>query len=591
MDAVVDIKSRLSIEDVISRYLELKRSGRNFKAISPFTNEKTASFMVSPEKQIWHDFSSGKGGNMFSFVMEMEGLDFKGALELLARQAGVDLSQYSNRADASDSQQKERLYEILELSTKFYQIHFSKNKKAYEYILKKRGINKQTALDFKIGYSPSSGSSLVTFLKSKGFSAQEIKRAGLSSQRGSTVNDMFRGRIMIPLMDLVGRVVGFTARQLENNSNLPSRQAGAPKYINTPASPLYDKSRHVFGLHLAKESIRKAKYSVVVEGNLDVISSHQAGARQVVATAGTAATAMQLKALGRFAEDVRLAFDQDEAGIKAAERSIGVATKAGVNLSIITISGAKDPDELIQKSPKQWLESIQKPKYALDWLISHYKKQIDINSAQGKREFSDIILAVVKTLPDSVEQDHYVKQIAKLIDISPEALRSKLGQQKTFSTPLKRIKTQPMIQAEDIDRIKAQNQLLAICLIMPETRPVLDVVIAEMLPETHAQKLLVTLKKHSSKNTLEISKLKDLSEYAKILILLYEETYQGLDALELHYEAARLQSRLVAKYVKIQKDIIASSLRETKGADATELLKKAKKLDVLLNSNKETIND
>src|SRR3989344_6018171 len=139
MDAVEDIKGRLSIEDVISRYLELKRSGRNFKAISPFTNEKTASFMISPEKQIWHDFSSGKGGNMFSFVMEMEGLDFKGALELLARQAGVDLSQYNNRAGAGDSKQKERLYEVLELSTKFYQIHFSKNKKAYEYILKKRG--------------------------------------------------------------------------------------------------------------------------------------------------------------------------------------------------------------------------------------------------------------------------------------------------------------------------------------------------------------------------------------------------------------------------------------------------------------------
>src|SRR3990167_10657780 len=209
-DAVEDVKSKLSIEDVVSRYVELKRAGRNWRGLSPFSSEKTPSFMVSPEKQIWHDFSSGKGGNMFSFVMEMEGLDFKGALELLARQAGIDLSQYRGSYDGQRSKQKERMYSALELAAKFYQVHFSKNQGALEYILKKRGFSKETALEFKIGYSPDSGTALGDFLHGKGYSEEEMKQAGLVSVRYKSADqrsrDMFRGRIMIPLMDSVGRV-------------------------------------------------------------------------------------------------------------------------------------------------------------------------------------------------------------------------------------------------------------------------------------------------------------------------------------------------------------------------------------------------
>ena len=584
MDAVEDIKGRLSIEDVIGRYLELKKSGRNFKAISPFTNEKTASFMISPEKQIWHDFSSGKGGDMFSFIMEMEGLDFKDALELLARQAGIDLSQYSTGRGDQTSKQKERLYEVLDLAAKFYQIHFSKNKKAYEYILKKRGYNKKTALNFRIGYSPASSSSLTTFLKSKGFSPQEIKRAGLSSQRGAMSKDMFRGRIMIPLMDRTGRVVGFTARLLDPDDN-------APKYINTPATPLYDKSRHIFGLHLAKEAIRKNGYSVVVEGNMDVIASQQAGVQTCVASAGTALTEHQLKALGQLARDVRLAFDQDSAGMQATERSIPIAAKTGVNLSIINVPGAKDPDELIQKNPALWQKSIDKSQYAVDWLIGRYKKQIDISSARGKREFSDIILSVIKGLSDDVEQDHYVNELSKLINVSKDSLRSKLSKQLVKKSVLKRPKTTAANNnSSDMDRAKTQNQLLAICLMMPEERPAIEFLKPEMLPDPRAQKLWETLQKHESNNTQKINKLKELSEFAKMLVLLYEEVYSGLDELELRYEAMRLQRRLIASYVKIQKDDIASKLRSANQTDSQKLLKIAKELDALLNQAKENVN-
>jgi DNA primase len=629
MDAVEDIKGRLSIEDVISRYVELKRAGRNFRGLSPFGNEKTPSFMVSPEKQIWHDFSSGKGGNMFSFVMEMEGLDFKGALELLARQAGIDLSQYRGSYDGQRSKQKERMYEALELAAKFYQVHFSKNQGALEYILKKRGFSKDTALQFKIGYAPDGGTALVNFLRGKGFSEDEMKQAGLVTLRYNEARDMFRGRIMIPLMDSVGRVVGFTARILHDDPN-------APKYINTPQTLLYDKSRNVFGLNLAKDAIRKNNYAVLVEGNLDVIASHQAGVKQTVATAGTALTEQQLKAIARFTPDVRLAFDQDSAGLQATERSLPIASKVGVNLSIITIPAGKDPDELIKKDPEAWQKIITKPQYAVDWLIERHQKQLDITSAKGKREFSDIVLKVVRALGDSVEQDHYIVQLSKLIGVSPDALRSKLGS----GAEVKRVLKYTNKPAEDrsqetIDQTKNQNNLLAIILQQPALREDLAIVKADMLNNETAQKLLQFLQKNPEfnietdmnklfkvpavqgadehrKGTVQAStesaernlqrsnagasassasgfaagQARAIEEFVQILLLLYEELYKGLEIMELRYEAARLQARLVEQYVKRKKAELAAAMREADDNKMTALLEQAKKYDALLNSIK-----
>jgi DNA primase len=397
MDAVEEVKNRLSIEDVISEYVQLKRAGRNWRGLSPFSNEKTPSFMVSPEKQIWHDFSSGKGGNVFSFIMEVEGVDFKGALEILARKAGIDLEQFrpNNKGRGPD---KKRLLELLELSTKFYQVQFSQNKKTLEYVLQKRNYSKDTALEWRLGYSPNNGTALVDYAKSKGFTEAELKQAGLSAQRYKGVGDMFRGRLMVPLQDAQGHVIGFTARLLDDDPQ-------APKYINTPQTVLYDKSRHIYGLHLAKQTIRKEGFAVLVEGNLDVIASHQAGVRQVVATAGTALTEPHLKTLSRFTGDIRLSFDADKAGIAATERAIPIASRVKVSLSIIDIPSGKDPDELIRENPAIWEQAINKHKYALDWLIERNKQLLDLQSAQGKREFSDILLPVVRALSDDVERD------------------------------------------------------------------------------------------------------------------------------------------------------------------------------------------
>jgi DNA primase len=579
MDAVEDIKGRLSIEDVVSQYVELKRAGRNFKGLSPFGNERTPSFMVSPEKQIWHDFSSGKGGNMFSFVMEMEGVDFKGALEILARKAGVDLEQYRGRP--SNSLQKERLFEVLELAAKFYQVQFSKNQLALEYVLKKRQFSKQTALEWRLGYSPNTGTALVGFLKNKGFSEHDVKSAGLSAQRYKGLGDMFRGRLMIPLQDAQGRVIGFTARLLLDDPN-------APKYINTPQTLLYDKSRHVFGLHLAKEALRKKKYAVVAEGNLDVIASHQAGVRQVVATAGTALTEYQLKTLGRFTPDIRLSFDADTAGLNATERSIPIASKVGVSLSIITIPSGKDPDELIKQDKGKWQEIIEQPKYALDWLIERYQKQLDIESAQGKRQFSDIILNVVRGLSDQVEQEHYLEKVGKVIGVSREALLSKL---KTGDAPAKLKTKKTENRPPDkvaLEMVKTENHLLALALLQLKLRGYLADVKPQMLAEQQARDLLefINANPDFAGDPAQTTPLLPLADYVKMLLLLYEELYQDLEITELQYEAAQLQVHLVKMYVKTQKQRIANELQNSNDARTKDLLETVKKLDNLLRAHK-----
>jgi len=577
MDAKEEVRQRLAIEDVIGEYVQLKRAGRNWKGLSPFSAEKTPSFVVSPDKQIWHDFSSGKGGDMFSFVMEVEGLDFRQALELLARRAGVDLEQYDKGRRGPSGKSKERLYEALELATKFYQTQFAKNKTALEYVLKKREFSKATALEWRLGYSPNTGSALTDFLKNKGFTAAEIKLAGLNNQRGG---DMFRGRLQIPLCDPSGRVIGFTARLLEDNPQ-------APKYINTPSTPLYDKSRHVFGLHLAKESIRKSKFVVLAEGNLDVIASHQAGVRQVVATAGTALTEPHLKALSRLTGDIRLCFDADKAGINATERAIPVAAKVGVSLQIITIPSGKDPDELIKQDVKKWQEIIEKPQYAVDWLIDRYTSTLDLGSAQGKRELSDVVLKVVRQLPDSVEQDHYVGQLAEILSVNKQALEQKLAGVADETRPVRQrqISQQASAQVigkEQMEKERTEEHLLALTLLQPKLREYLYPLAPEMFSGVEAKKVFEFLAEHPDYDGSDKRAVQKFADYAKILSLVYETLYQDLDAVELGYEAARLQAKLIAQYVRTEKQQLIARLQSAEPKEADELLRRAAALDALL---------
>lgn len=411
-DAKEEIKARLPIEDVVGQYMELKRAGRNLKGHSPWGVDKTPSFMVSPEKGIWHDFSANKGGDVFTFIMEVEGISFREALEKLAQQAGVELSKYSG-GDKKIAKEKARAREATELACRYYQACLARSKKVCEYVFYKRNLNRKTATEFRIGYSPADGKSLKNALTKRGFTIKELRAAGLLNQYDG---DLFRGRMMVPFIDTNG-VIGFTARILDQ---------GEPKYLNTPETMLFNKSRFIFGLAQAKESIRKNNFVVIVEGNMDVISSHQAGVKEAVATSGTAMTELHLKALSRLTPDIRLAYDGDAAGVKAAERAIEIAGKLGINLSIISGYGdAKDPDELIQKDPKLWQEAVQNFQPAVEWLLKKYELQLDLTTGPGKKEYSDIAMRTINYLQDPVEKKHYEQFVAKKLGVSLEDLKNK----------------------------------------------------------------------------------------------------------------------------------------------------------------------
>jgi DNA primase len=592
MDAVAEVKSRLNIEDVISEYVQLKRAGRNFKGLSPFTNEKSASFIVSPEKQIWHDFSSGRGGDMFTFVQEVEGLDFKGALDLLARRAGVDLEQFKvSGGTNTNAQFKNRALEALELATKFYQRQLTANNPALQYLIKERKFTKDTLLSWRLGYAPNNGQALTDFLTKHGFERDEMKRSGLVVERYSRLTDMFRGRVMVPLSDSRGSVIGFTARLLDDNPD-------APKYINTPQTIVYDKGRNVFGLNFAKEAIRKTGFVVVVEGNMDVISSAQAGVANVVASAGTAMTENHLRELKRFSGDIRLCFDADRAGVAATERMIPVAQKVEVNLKIVTIKDAKDPDELIQKDLSAWQKAIEQAVYAPDWLIMQYKKEVDLSSAQGKRIFTDVLLATIRRLRDPVEQEHYLKKIAEITETSLEAVRSKLiSKPAELETRRKKPKVGPKaLDRASVEYQRLQDHLLAMTLVQPKIRHLLDDCYAEFFTDGPPRLVLNFLKQQPDfliKGELDVQALQHLSkqsemmqslqDYVKILVLQFEELYADLPLADLEELAQKLKLRLVDRYVKMQNRNITKALDAAKTEEQRlELMKKSKRLNELI---------
>lgn len=559
-DAKEEVRSRLNIEDVIGEYVQLKRAGRNFKGLSPFSGEKTPSFFVSPDKNIWHDFSSNKGGDIFTFVMEVEGMDFRAALEHLARKAGVDLSMYDTKGSQEIAQLKKRLLSAHELAANYYQQSLIKNQHALDYVFKKRGLDKPTVQNFKIGYAPDSGDALTQFLAKKGFSAKELSQAGLVNRFGG---DLFRGRMMVPLMDGTGQIIGFTGRIIGDDPN-------APKYLNTPQTLLYDKGRHVFGLSQAKEAIRACDYAVIVEGNMDVISSHQAGIKQVVATAGTAMTENHLKALVRLTSHIRLAFDGDKAGLAATERAIPIAQGVGVELTIITLPGdAKDPDELIKKDPKFWQQAIDDAEPVVDWVIKQYSLREDLKTAAGKRRFTTAALDVVRMLHDPVEQEHYLAKIASYSDSSIDTLKEKLASgDATVEAHYKKV-----VQPAEItpDPSAYQDNLLAVALIDAATHDLFRSADIEHFAGEHRQAIVKYLTEHGGKPIKDTpEELQNYDIYVKILLLKADARYADWNDQDRYFETARLLRQVISEQKKIQKNLLTEQLREAEslGDDA-----------------------
>jgi DNA primase len=581
MDAVEDIKARLPIEDVVGEYVELKRAGRNYKGLSPFSAEKTPSFMVSPDKGIWHDFSSGKGGSMFGFVMEMEGVDFRGALEILAKKAGLDLDQYNSGRTDKYRKDKDTLLAMHDLAAKYYQVAFSRATTALEYFFKKRRFTKETALDFKIGYAPGTGRALTDFLKKKGYSQDLMVRAGLAAQTKWGVRDMFRDRLMVPLADQHGSVIGFTGRLLADIEN-------APKYLNTPQTLLYDKSGHVYGLHLAKDAIRKCGYVVAVEGNLDVVAAHQAGTKQVVATAGTAMTEQHLKVLGRFTDDIRLCFDADKAGIAATERIIPLAESLKITIRVVHIEGAKDPDELIQKDPEAWQKAIENPMDVMDWLIMRHAAIHDLETQAGREDFKKALFGAIRSLKSPGEKGIYLKKVAKMLGYAPNALAAELKASADKSAKpeqaAKKRATPKAPQSTEPEPV-LQDHMLALILHRPAIRNELEGIFVEIFSGEHRRALYKQLMEDQlvTVESIATTDLQDMIDYVKILSLEYEELYAALDDTEAHYEVVRLRAKVVEDYVKRQKSLLARAMQSAKNDDTVkELLGKVIKLDQLL---------
>lgn len=568
--AIDEIRSRINIEDLASEYLELRRAGRNFKALSPWTNERTPSFIVSPEKQIWHDFSSGKGGDIFGFIMEVEGMTFREALEFLARKAGVELQQFDSARSKQITEKKKRLYEILNTSANIFQNALTRNEEAKNYVFKKRKLSQEIVREFRIGYAPNTSRGVVDFLLKKGFSQKDIEDAGMTNRFGG---DIFRDRMVIALQDSTGAPVGFTGRILREVEN-------APKYLNTPQTLLYDKSSNVFGLPQAKNEIRKAGFAVVVEGNMDVISSHQAGVKNVVATAGTAMTVRHLKTISRFSNDIRLCFDADDAGVNATERAIALSQEAGVELSIISLdqSGgeAKDPDELIQVDVELWRKSIENPQPAVEWVLDQYQKRLDISTAVGKKQFSNVSLKLVEKLSDPVEKEFYFEEISKRLGTSKEALLAKTNETSKKPKPKRRIKVEKTEVQKD--NFIYEDDLLALA-IMEENLAKM----AENLPENplHGEQrnqLFEIIRKG------EREELKNFDNYVKILLLKADERLgkinEGADKA-----MARLVDKVKTQKLLEQKEEFQEKLEEVEISGDEDL--KMKILTEIIRINKE----
>lgn len=551
-DAKEEVRARLNIEDVIGEYVQLKRAGRNFKGLSPFTSERTPSFTVSPEKHIWHDFSSGKGGDVFSFVMEVEGLDFRAALEQLARKAGVDLAQYDSRHDGELAKRKKRALEANELAARYFQQNLLKNPHALDYVLQKRRFTKEILSTFRIGYAPDTGDSLVRLLEQRGFTKKELSEAGLVNRFGG---DLFRGRVMIPLMDAGGRVIGFTGRILEDDPK-------APKYLNTPQTVIYDKSRHVFGLSQAKESIRRGDGAVVVEGNLDVVASHMAGVDQVVATAGTAMTEYHLKALSRLSHNVKLAFDADKAGLAATERALPIAQVVGVNLTIVSLPGeAKDPDELIQKDPNLWREAIDNSQPVVDWILDQYQQREDLTTAAGKRSFTSAALTVIRGLSDVVEQEHYQARVAQMTATSLDTIKQK--QQVGGIDEVKQLKPVKAQKSESsVEQANHQDNLLAVSLIDAPVQDMFRHLKTDIFGGQAQRDIADYLAKNSGKVVSDTPKeLQNHDTYVKILLLKAESRYGDWSDNDRYFEAARLLRQVTVEHKKDQKIVLTNELR------------------------------
>ena len=415
MSDIDEVKSRLDIVEIVGERMTLKKAGRHLKGLCPFHGEKTPSFIVSPDRQSFHCFGCGVGGSAFDFIMLIDHMEFGEALETLAAKVGYTLTK--RVADSPEQKIKEKLIELNTLASEFFHYMLIKHplgEKAREY-LKNRKISDKSIETFMIGYSPNSWDALYKFLKKKGWDDELIEKAGLGVRGQRGVYDRFRGRVMFTLKDHRGKVMGFAGRVLD-----PTVKEA--KYINSPETPIYNKSKMLFALDVTKDAIQKANEAIVMEGEIDAIMSFQAGVSNVVAIKGSAVTEEHVKLLKRYTDRLTFSLDSDLAGDAAARRGIDVADKAGFDMKVIILPNGKDPDEAVRENPVSFKKAIKEAVPIYEYFITSAVRRWNVKEAYGKKKASDELLPMLMRINNSIVQGHYVREVAKVLDISEETV-------------------------------------------------------------------------------------------------------------------------------------------------------------------------
>ncbi len=431
---VEQIKARLSVSDVLSSYIKIEKSGINYKARCPFHNEKTASFYISPGRGSYYCFGCGAKGDIFSFVQAYEGLDFKGALKVLADRAGVPLTGFK----AENTDEKEKLFAVMESATAFYEGELKKHPEVLKY-LHDRGLTDETITSFRIGFAPDGWRTLSTHLAGKKFPEAILEKAGLIKQTEKGFYDRFRNRAMFPIMDSTGRIIAFSGRTMVTDD-------ATPKYLNSPDTPLFDKSSALYGIDRAKEAIRKRDYAIVVEGQFDLLLSHQAGLINTVAASGTALSdnvpsgdrgVTNLQMISRFSKNILFGFDGDKAGINAAYRGSILALGLGMDVKVAKLPTGKDPADVIREDKELWLRILKSTEPAVSFFAKHIM-ETERDAREQIKKIQKLVLPLVVKIPSALIREHFLGDVEKITGTTVAALKSDLNdiEKETKAAPI-----------------------------------------------------------------------------------------------------------------------------------------------------------
>jgi DNA primase len=479
MDQVALIRDSIDVVALIGETVRLKNAGRNFKGLCPFHSEKTPSFMVSAERQMWHCFGCGKGGDCYSFLMEYERIEFPEALRTLAKRAGIALEQTPQAKQAASI--REQIYQINSLVAEYYHYILTTHtagKPAREY-LQNRGIHEKTIATFKLGFAPAGGNPLSRYLvQRKKLERTLLAEAGVVFLKGAETVDFFRGRIIFPLSDHRENIVGFSGRILTENTE-------SAKYINTKDTPVYHKRDHIFGINVTKDAIRKANQAILVEGEFDVLSMFQEGVSNAVAVKGTALTENQVTLLARFAQKVTMCFDGDRAGKEALKRSIPLLEKKGLTTTVIVLQDGKDPDEAIKKNAAGFKKAVREDSSVYEYLLTDALSQADSLTPEGKQQISDEILPLFATITNEIVKEHFLRKLSSALTTSYESISRELQrrirreQPTHVRIPVKEKRTRQEVMEEylmalilqhPLPKVASEDALLSLLPVLEEKR-------------------------------------------------------------------------------------------------------------------------